>query len=170
MVERGFTTRQIAKRWGVEQCSARYWLNKFSLQTKHQKRGPETTRHTSCVICQKAMPDNPKNLSKCGSCMTAIRRFLTKNKAIEFLGGKCKRCGYCAHPAGLEFHHLSGKDFTIGQVANKSWAVIVEELKKCELLCSICHRIEHSKRTSSFIAIAAMNYRGKFIGQLAEMV
>ena len=169
MIERGFTTRQIAERLSLGHFTARYWLKKYGLRTKHEARGPNSKRHTVCIVCHKKMADNPRNLSKCGSCMTAIRRYLTKQKAIAFLGGKCKRCGYSAHPAALEFHHRSGKDFAIGQVANKSWSVIVKELKKCDLLCSNCHRIEHSKRTAEFIVIAAKHYNGKFIGQLDEM-
>lgn len=58
------------------------------------------------------------------------------------------RCGYDAHPAALEFHHKdpSLKSFEINIVANKAWESIKAEILKCELLCSNCHRVEHSVR------------------------
>jgi 5-methylcytosine-specific restriction endonuclease McrA len=69
-------------------------------------------------------------------------------RAIEYLGGECERCGYDEHPAALEFHHYSDdKNMTLGTVANKSWKKTVKpELENCSLLCSNCHRIEHSNR------------------------
>jgi hypothetical protein len=70
----------------------------------------------------------------------------TKLKAIALLGGKCKECGWSGPPAGYDFHHESGeKEFNIGQVANKAWTAIEVELKKCVLLCRVCHAIHHSK-------------------------
>lgn len=29
-----------------------------------------------------------------------------KKKAVEFLGGKCNRCGYCKSYAAFDFHHI----------------------------------------------------------------
>lgn len=48
--------------------------------------------------------------------------------------------------AAFEFHHKNPleKDFQIGPAANKSWKVLEKELNKCELICSNCHKIEHS--------------------------
>ena len=43
--------------------------------------------------------------------------------------------------AAMEFHHVNGKDFSIGNIANRKWEVIKKELDKCELLCSNCHRL-----------------------------
>lgn len=84
---------------------------------------------------------------RCNTCISRIRRYETKKKAVEYLGGKCVRCGYDKHLAALEFHHLepTGKDFDFGNVKSKKWESIQYELDKCILLCSNCHRIEHSK-------------------------
>jgi hypothetical protein len=76
------------------------------------------------------------------------------------LGGKCQRCGFDGHPSALEFHHVGEKDFNISLVANKSWASIVEEVKKCELICSNCHRIEHSERYNADFIEMALEYAG----------
>ena len=60
----------------------------------------------------------------------------------------CGRCGF-SHPAALDFHHKDPltKSFKMGDIAfvEKNKNIIFEEIKKCEVLCSNCHRIEHSK-------------------------
>ena len=104
-----------------------------------------------CRLCKKEFKDyQNKKRTRCGSCNTKIRRMRNKNRAIEYLGGSCVRCGYNEHPAALQFHHTdsSTKEFNIGQVANRAWDIIETELNKCELICANCHCIEHSNRTS----------------------
>jgi DNA-binding XRE family transcriptional regulator len=68
----------------------------------------------------------------------------TKQRAVEAMGGKCVICGYNKSNSALDFHHLDPKekDFTVSQ-GIKSWSKIVEELKKCVLLCCRCHREVH---------------------------
>jgi len=51
----------------------------------------------------------------------------------------------------LEFHHRdsSKKDFGISYRGyTRSWAKVLEEIEKCELLCANCHRETHA--SSSF--------------------
>jgi hypothetical protein len=62
------------------------------------------------------------------------------------LGGRCRLCGYDANYAALEFHHASGrKEFELDMrsLANRSWASILLEAGKCQLLCSNCHADTH---------------------------
>lgn len=58
-------------------------------------------------------------------------------------GNKCNRCGWDDVPEVLEFAHIHGskKLFSIAHVMKKKWSLVLEELKKCELLCPTCHRI-----------------------------
>lgn len=101
-----------------------------------------------CKICNKEFKQlQLRKRTRCNACNTKIRRYRNKLKAIELLGGKCVKCGF-DNPAALEFHHKNPdeKSFGIGNVANKAWFSIVEEIKKCELLCSNCHMIEHTTR------------------------
>lgn len=74
-------------------------------------------------------------------------RITTKIRMVEAMGGKCSICGYHKCVEALDFHHLdpNEKDFGFGKTrANpKRWSLIVEELRKCVLLCSNCHREVH---------------------------
>lgn len=53
----------------------------------------------------------------------------------------CADCGYCEHPAGLEFHHPYGSDKEICGI--NSFPKAKREVYKCIVLCAICHRIRH---------------------------
>src|SRR5690349_16452391 len=59
---------------------------------------------------------------------------------------RCSQCGF-DHPAALDFHHRdpAQKSFAIGSaVANgKSWATILAEIAKCDVLCRNCHAVLH---------------------------
>ena len=65
----------------------------------------------------------------------------TKEKAVNYLGGKCKICGYSKCIRALSFHHLdkSTKEFAISANCNKAWDKVQTELDKCVLLCANCH-------------------------------
>lgn len=65
--------------------------------------------------------------------------------AIEYLGGKCIRCGHQGWAATFEFHHRdpSKKEFQISSGNTNSWNSIKKEVEKCDLLCSNCHREVH---------------------------
>ncbi len=71
---------------------------------------------------------------------------LKKNIIIGF-GGKCCVCGYDRCMESFDFHHLdpSKKSFNISSFKIKNKAQIYEELKKCVMLCSNCHREYHAK-------------------------
>jgi len=72
----------------------------------------------------------------------------TKDKMIAAMGGKCQCCGYNTCSSSLAFHHIdpSIKDLSFGKIrANpKSWEKIVNELKKCILVCHNCHSEIHA--------------------------
>jgi len=115
-----------------------------------------------CKLCNHEFKSyQSRCIARCGSCNTKIRRFRAKAAAIEFLGGKCIKCGWNGNQAALQFHHLKGKDFTIGNVANKSWDSIKLEMSKCILLCANCHMIEHSTKDGELFLKEALNYKGR---------
>jgi len=77
----------------------------------------------------------------------AKRRRKLKFLVVEYMGGKCHRCGWSEHQAGLVPHHVdeSKKSFGIGMGGQtRSWEKIKEECKKCILLCANCHSVVHA--------------------------
>tara|TARA_Y100000034_G_C6865923_1_gene394648 strand:+ start:633 stop:1019 length:387 start_codon:yes stop_codon:yes gene_type:complete len=66
---------------------------------------------------------------------------------------KCKRCGE-DHPACLDFHHIDPetKEGGMGWLISRrgfSWNRVLEEIGKCEVLCSNCHRKLHWEEVGS---------------------
>ena len=60
-----------------------------------------------CKLCNNKFKDyQNRGRKRCGSCNTKIRRFRAKAAAIEYLGGKCKKCGWSGDQAAMQFHHL----------------------------------------------------------------
>jgi len=80
------------------------------------------------------------------------RSQILRERAIAYLGGSCKICGYDKWPCAFDFHHVDPlhKDFTISQHMT-SWDRIKPELDKCELLCSNCHREVHDGLHPGFL-------------------
>ena len=97
---------------------------------------------------QKSKKDGHKSI--CKNCHTGYnkeRDRQNKIRAIEYKGGKCENCGGVFHPAAFDFHHVNPeeKEFTPSDMKGWKWERQKEELDKCVLLCSNCHRVEHYK-------------------------
>lgn len=79
-----------------------------------------------------------------------VKKWRKKVKEIILtcMGGSCQICGYSRCPTALELHHVNPdeKDFTFGYImaSCRNWKVIYEEIAKCILLCSNCHREVHA--------------------------
>ena len=117
-----------------------------------------------CKICGNKFKDyQNRGRARCGSCNTKIRRYRAKATAIKYLGEKCSSCGWEGNQAALQFHRIDPKkkEFTIGNVANKKWEFIKNELEKCILLCANCHAIKHSTKAGSRFLQEAREYRGR---------
>lgn len=59
----------------------------------------------------------------------------------------CRNCGTSV-PVCLDFHHVDTKTAAVSELVaeRRSLAEIRREIKKCELLCANCHRVEHHDR------------------------
>lgn len=73
-----------------------------------------------------------------------------KHLAVERMGGKCCICGYNKCLSALEFHHLDKDD----KKEEPSYIILrwklddcIEELSKCILVCSNCHREIHDEKS-----------------------
>ena len=59
---------------------------------------------------------------------------------------KSSGCVDCSTVEGLrEFDHVGPKLFDISNAVNRSWAVLVEELSRCEVRCRTCHVRRHAR-------------------------
>ena len=106
---------------------------------------PDDRIHLSCLGCGR------HGGKWCRSCRTKIRRIRMKTAAVELLGGRCKDCGWSGPIEGFDFHHEGDKDFLVSRANYKAWDRVREELKKCVLLCAVCHRIRHSDRSKALM-------------------
>lgn len=88
---------------------------------------------------------------RCAQCQTIAvskRRRKLKLLAVEYKGGKCKRCGYDKSPAALDFHHIDSTTKLFGissKGLTRSFEKLKIELDKCIILCANCHREEHEE-------------------------
>ena len=110
--------------------------------------------------CEKKKTDFYRDQGRCKKCwnkMIIQRQKDLKQKALVYKGGCCSKCGYSKCYAALEFHHLdpTTKDFNISSTRSWSWVRLKPELDKCVLLCSNCHREEHS--TQEWYAVQGSN-------------
>jgi len=145
LVGKGLTQKKIADIVGISQTTVVYWLNKYCLKTKASIK-----EEKSCKMC------GEKDLSKfykhadgrfrycCRQCDTnkiKKRYRLYKQKAVDYKGGKCFKCGYSKCLASLDFHHLNPilKDPNWKTLRSLPLCKIKKELDKCMLVCRNCH-------------------------------
>lgn len=107
-----------------------------------------------CIVCDRNyIYSRNKGHRKdiCNSCSVTKSKRKTKEKAIQYKGGKCEKCGYNKCSAALCFHHKnpSKKDFGIGFKGQTfGWEKIKKEIEKCLLLCQNCHHELHYEEDS----------------------
>ncbi len=78
---------------------------------------------------------------------TKKRRKNIKILLVEYKGGKCFCCSYDRCVNALGFHHIDPeqKNFNIGHKGKTlAFEKMKEEVDKCVLLCSNCHRELHA--------------------------
>lgn len=69
----------------------------------------------------------------------------TKQKLVDYKGGKCEICGYDKCIEALHFHHRNSdeKNFSISG-RSLSFEKLKTEVDKCILVCSNCHSEIHA--------------------------
>lgn len=108
-------------------------------------------KELNCLSCGEKSPDKffGAQKSRCRTCQSKLNeqnRVQRRLEGISYLGGKCAYCGYDKCRAALEFHHLDPDEKDpVGLDPARSKKKFFEELDKCILLCSNCHREEHYK-------------------------
>lgn len=150
MVNDGYSTRDIAGKVNKSQTTVRYWLNKYTLKTKPARVKPKDYVCIKCDVIGKEHFYGKKS-TVCGKCHnkdTIVRQRATKAKGVDYLGGKCCKCGYNKYIGALDFHHVDPrkKDTKFGSSSSWGWERLKKELDGCTLLCANCHREEHRKQ------------------------
>jgi hypothetical protein len=163
-INQGLSQRKISEKSGQSHTSIRYWLKKYSLKTKN-KTPQNTTDYQNnqkyCSKCDKKKPlgdfyerfDSNAYSSYCKKCSNKYYTERVRNvkiKMIEYKGGCCERCILKledTHYSVFDFHHINPqeKDPNFGKIKYQKWSVIKEEIDKCMLVCSNCHRIIHAE-------------------------
>jgi len=92
----------------------------------------------------------PLKDKKARNAYSLKRRDKRKDQLIERFGNKCADCGGSFHKAAYDFHHVNPleKKFEIAPALDRNWQVILEEVDKCVMLCSNCHRVRHYREDS----------------------
>lgn len=144
MKPRRFCSRSCSASWNNTHDPKR----KPTYRCKHCEQlihGRTSATHVYCSPeCREAAKlERPEPRTPYESIRAYRRRM--KKELAELLGGKCAVCGYSRCVVALEFHHLDPekKDFNIGAKI-QAHAKAIEEVKKCVLLCSNCHREFHA--------------------------
>lgn len=106
-----------------------------------------------CKVCSKERSklyykNNPEKHKKNVAKRNSAYRIELRKIICEYLSNKsCIDCGN-SDIRVLDFDHLRDKQFNISDMIAKSysWNRIIEEIHKCEIVCSNCHRIRTSER------------------------
>lgn len=81
------------------------------------------------------------------------RRERNKQLVREAKNQPCADCGRSYPYYVMDLDHREDKKFVLAIVAKKHWAVerIQEEIAKCDVVCSNCHRERTAKRANYWI-------------------
>ena len=111
---------------------------------KHGKFG------TICLECQRIKMREHYVNNKSYYCKKARKRTNDLKDWFKDLKNTlcCKNCGE-NHVACLDFHHKNPeeKDIELSLVVHQGWSKkrILNEIEKCDVLCSNCHRKLHAE-------------------------
>ncbi len=126
------------------------WGRKRNYISGHNGRKYDDPKECKRVWIKKALKD--KKYSKKIANDKRLRNLKKKAVLVEEFGGSCSDCDMKydgTNACCFDFHHLDPrlKKFSVNACTfNKfSKQSIYEEVKKCILVCSNCHRILHRK-------------------------
>ncbi len=87
-----------------------------------------------------------KHVKYISNIKTRIHDFIREFKK----NGRCVDCGFLGkeYPEVLDFDHLRDKKFNVSEFkrSTSGFLKVKEEISKCDLVCSNCHRIRTAKR------------------------
>ncbi len=133
--------KKVCKDCGKEKlCS---WQSSFTQTGKPEYRA-------RCDECHKKYLSKIRTTDKYRLARNKRRKIALlkkKQKMVDYLGGKCIKCGYNKSLSALTFHHRNPeeKEFELGHIKDNNWNKVKRELDKCDLVCFNCHMEIHEK-------------------------
>jgi hypothetical protein len=93
-----------------------------------------------------------------------VKRKLSRKRTLYLLEyfrtHPCIDCGE-EDPIVLEFDHVGEKRFNISKALHdRSWESILEEIKRCEVVCANCHRRRTARRRGALRAVLTNGGQG----------
>lgn len=161
LIDCGYCQRELANHFNCSRSKITYWLNIYNISTKYKKSNPLVALpdRKICSVCK----IDKKNTefyrrkgrkyglnSRCKDCTkleSPNRKRKFKNDCVDHKGGECQCCGYNNCNNALDFHHIDPKKkkFNISDPGRyKITQEVLDELDKCILVCSNCHREIHA--------------------------
>ena len=123
------------------------------------RRKARGQRQTYCRQCQAAynhehyLANKQLYVDRARARKQELRVQRTRFLLEYFASHPCADCGE-VDPIVLEFDHLGGKLFDIGTALPcQSWANILAEIEKCEVVCANCHRRRTKRRQGAMRVI-----------------
>ena len=124
------------------------------VRTWHRNHRAKRKMNKLCIVCGKDV-DADSDKATCKSCYEQglawrrIQQRSMKQRCVEYLGGRCVYClieSTCYSIYDFDHRDPSYKSAGLSVLIrdNSNWDVIKQELDKCDLVCSNCHRIRHA--------------------------
>lgn len=117
-------------------CSCRKISDKFPKSNKKKNGYKSICKECYNTYFRKYLK-NPEHVARVKRGKCNYRKALHNVKL--HLG--CCVCGYNKHAAALHFHHIdpTKKCFQISSSTRYGLQILIEEIKKCALVCANCH-------------------------------
>lgn len=92
------------------------------------------------------MPRTSKEAIERGKLNQKLRSRQRKLDLVKRFGDACSVCKQTFPPCCYDFHHIdpNQKETKVSQLTGMALDRLEEEIKKCIMVCSNCHRIIHS--------------------------
>ena len=111
---------------------------------EYNKKYKEENKEKISEYNKKWREENKKKISEYAKAQRYEKRVI----CLEYLGGKCVKCGTTHN---LQFDHIKreGKKYNITEKLTIKFDNLKEELDKCQLLCVPCHLEKTAKEWAS---------------------
>ncbi len=127
----------------TKNLGSRKYCLKCSPFGKHNTR-PLQNR-PGCPVCGSLTRKGRAGRRICYGCENKREEKYKVDKICDIVGSSCWICHYDKGFKMLDFHHMKDKHFalTSRNIGRLNWQDILNELRKCCLLCCRCHREFH---------------------------